>query len=83
MTVKITISVDEQVKRTLSVLARKNKKTVSGFISDMVRREGIRGHIPVADSGLGTRLLPDDPIVLEDKDYKRTLAKLREEKYLR
>lgn len=83
MTVKITISLDERVKRTLSALARKNKKTVSGFISDMVKRESHRGLVVDADLGLGTKLRPGHPIMLDEKGYKKTLAKLREEKYLK
>jgi len=84
MTVKITISVDEQVKHSLSALARKNKNTVSGFISEMVRRESIRESIPAGSKGLGSLLRSHGQVLKEDsgKDYNEILGKLREEKHL-
>jgi len=84
MTVKITISVDEQVKRSLSALARKNKNTVSGFISEMVKKQSIRENIPVSRQGLGSSLRPHGRVIKKDtgENYKTILGKLLEEKYL-
>lgn len=80
----MTISIDEQVKRSLSALARKNKKTVSGVISEMVKRESLRENISATSQGLGTILRPHHSVLAKDagKDYKEILGKLREEKHL-
>lgn len=80
---KTTISLDEQVKRMLSAFARRNKKTMSGFISDRVKKKRIHEPIAVTGAGLGTRLLSSQPILAKEKESKKTLAKLREEKRLR
>lgn len=84
MSVKITISVDEQVKRSLSALARKKRKTISGFISEMVKRESVLENIPARKQGLGSLLRTHHSGLKGDKgeDYKEMLGRMLEEKHL-
>lgn len=83
MTVKITISVDQQVKQSLSALARKHKRTVSGLISELIAKESRKEKILVSGAGLGSLLRSHNNILGEDakKDYKELLREILEEKH--
>lgn len=85
MTTKVTISVDEQIKQSMTALARKRKRTVSGLISDMITKEAKKEHINVSGKGLGSLLRSHDNILGEDtnKDYKTLLGEILEAKHNR
>ncbi len=83
MTVKIIISVDEKVKHSLSALAQKRKKTVSGLISEIVGKESKKEKIPDSAQKLGLLLRSHKNALKDDlkKDYKELLGKILEEKH--
>ena len=84
MTSRVTISIDNDVKKRLYLLAKNRKRTISGLIKELVTEEANKVKIKTSKKGLGTHLsnltLSEIPGYRSDKEM---LGKLKEEKHLR
>jgi predicted CopG family antitoxin len=81
---QLTITLDDNVKKKLHLLAKKRNSTVSKLINELINEESKKIKMKTPAKGLGTYLseLPLTPIP-DFKNEKEMLGKLKEEKHLR
>ena len=81
---RLTISINDEAKKTLHLLAKKRKRTVSGIINELIDQESRKIKSKTTAKGLGT-YLSELPIkeIPAFKNEKEMLGKLKEEKHLR
>ncbi len=84
MTSRLTISIDNDVKKRLHLLAKNRQRTISGLIKELITEESNKVKIKTSKKGLGTYL--SNLTLSEIRDFrsdKEMLGKLKEEKHLR
>lgn len=81
---QVTITVDDNVKRKLHLLAKKRNRTVSRLINELINEESKKIEMKSATKGLGT-YLSELPLTAIPgfKNEKKMLGKLKEDKHLR
>jgi predicted CopG family antitoxin len=81
---RLTISINDEAKKKLHLLAKKRKRTISGIINELIDQESKKIKLKARAKGLGTYLseLPIQEIPAF-KNEKEMLGKLKEEKHMR
>lgn len=83
MTSRLTISIDNEAKRKLHLLAKSRDRSVSRLIKELIIEESKKARIKTSNKSLGTYLsnLPLSEIP-DYKNDKEMFGKLKEEKNL-
>ena len=83
MTSRLTINIDNDVKRKLQILARSKQLSVSSTIKELIIEEYRKTDVKASETSLGTYLA--NLLLTEIPDYKNDkekLGKLKDEKHL-
>lgn len=83
MTSRLTISIDNEAKKKLHLLAKKRQRSVSRLIKELIIEESKKAKIKTSDKSLGTHLSNLQLTEIPDyKNDKEMFGKLKEEKHM-